>query len=145
MLDHHLYKGVACVAHIDPYYDNLIISLSLQLEPEITKLITVGRQIGNTSEEQPRGKDKNKEGNTMKVLKFFSWVLRLRTVTMGTKEAPSWVFVVRRESEYSLWPTFEILRLKLKNSKYPIWSNVGLLMELRNSCVKKNALIYNKN
>ena len=100
VLDHHLYEGVACVAHFDPCCDNPIISLSPQLEPEIAKLITVGRQMGNTSEEQPRGKEKNKEGNTMKVLKLLSWVLRLRTIIMGTKETLSWVFVLRRRNKY---------------------------------------------
>ena len=83
VLDHHLYDGVACVAHFDPCYDNPIISLSPQLEPEIVKLITMGRQMGNTSEEQPRGQEKKREGNTMNVPRSFSWVFRFKTITMG--------------------------------------------------------------
>jgi len=39
----------------------------------------------------------------------------------------------------------DLMSLKLKNSKCPIWSNVELLKELRNSWVKKNAVIHNKN
>ena len=100
VLDHHLYDGVACVAHFDPCYDNPIISLSPQLEPEISKLITMGRQMGDTSEEQLRGKEKNKEGNTLNVPRSFSWVFRFKTITMGAKEALSWVFSLRRGSKY---------------------------------------------
>ena len=42
VLDHHLHKGIACVAHFAPCYDNFIIPLSSQLEPELAELITMG-------------------------------------------------------------------------------------------------------
>jgi len=58
VLDHHLHKGIACVAHFSPCYDNFIVPLSPQLEPELAELITMGGQMGNTSEGQPRGIDK---------------------------------------------------------------------------------------
>ena len=58
VLDHHLHKGIACVAHFAPCYDNFIVPLSLQLEPELAELITMGGQMGSTSEGQPRGIDK---------------------------------------------------------------------------------------
>ena len=39
----------------------------------------------------------------------------------------------------------DLMSSKLNNPKSSIWSHVRLLIKLRNSCVKKNALTYNKN
>ena len=104
VLDHHLNEGIAYVTHLDPYHDNPIISLSPQIEPEIAKLFTLGKQMGNTSEEQPRGQEKKREEKTMNVPRLFSWVFRFRTITMGAKEALSWVFSLKGEA--STIPSF---------------------------------------
>ena len=112
VLDHHLNEGIAYVTHLDPYHDNPIISLSPQIEPEIAKLFTLGKQMGNTSEEQPRGQEKKREEKTMNVPRSFSWVFRFRTITMGAKEALSWVFSLKGEA--STIPSFSCFNHQIR-------------------------------